>query len=159
MSTRKTILAVAATAALGLSALGTTPAAAWGFHGFHSHVHFSHHYGYRYHWNFHRFSYRWRYHNFHRWNHSWYRPFASRYRWNSSYRPYAYGAMGAGVAAAPAMQQPAQQFQQPARAPANCLVKQYVNGSAVFQDVCTQETAVAPAAGEQPGSASGPGGR
>src|SRR6266700_2925987 len=154
MLTRKTILAVAATAALGLSALGTTPASAWGYHGFRTHFHFGHHYGYRSHWNFHRFSYRWRYHNFHRWNYSWYRPFASRYRWNSSYRPYAYGAIGAGVAAAPASMQPPAQpsFQQPARAPANCLVKQYVNGSAVFQDLCTQETAVAPAAGEtQPG--------
>ena len=153
MLTRKTILAVAATAALGLSALGTTPASAWGHHGFRTHFHFSHHTSYRYHWNFHRFSYRWRYHNFHRWNYG-YRPFAARYRWTSSYRPYAYGAIGAAAIPTRVSMQP------PAQAPANCLVKQYVNGSAVFQDVCTQETAVAPTAGEmQPGGPSGPGGR
>ena len=141
MLTRKTLLAIAATAALGASALGPT---AWGFHSFRYHYHF----GYHSDWAFHRYGYHWGYRWYRPWHYSWYRPYASRYRWIGYHRPYLYGAVGAGAAAAPIsapVQQPILQPTQPAQAPGNCLVKQYLqNGSVVFQDICTQETAVAP---------------
>ncbi len=149
MLTRKTLLAIAATAAIGASALGTTEASAWGFHGFRYHYHF----GYHYHWAFHRYGYHWGTRWYRPWHYSSYRPYTWRYRWIGYHRPFIYGAVGAGAAAAPIsagiVQQPMpQSVQQPAQVPGNCLVKQYLqNGSVVFQDICTQETAVAPAAG------------
>ncbi len=159
MLTRKTLLAIAATAALGASALGTTEASAWGFHGFRYHAHFGSHFGS--HWAFHRYGYHWGYRHFYRWNYGWYRPHWWRYRWISYHRPYLYGAVGAGVAAAPisaAVQRPMAQPVQQAQAPGNCLVKQYLqNGSVVFQDICTQETAVAPTPGGM-GPSGGPAG-
>jgi hypothetical protein len=149
MLTRKTLLAIAATAALGASALGTTEASAWGFHGFGYHSHIGSHFGS--HWAFHRYGYHWGYRHFYRWNTGWYRPHFWRYRWISYHRPYLYGAVGAAAVAAPisgAMQRPMAQPTQPAQAPGNCLVKQYLqNGTVVFQDICTQETAVAPTPG------------
>ena len=110
--------------------------------------------GYHSHWGLHRFNHwHWGYHRFYHWNYSWYRPYWSHYR----YRPYAYGA----VSSAPVSVQ-----QQPAAAPANCLTKQYLpNGGVIFQDRCTQESAVAPSGGMQapqgpagPSGPTGPGG-
>ena len=159
MLTRKTLLALAATAALGATALGTTEASAWGFHSFRYHYHFGSHFGS--HWAFHRYHYHWGFHRFYRWNYGWYRPHWYRYRWVGYHRPYLYGAAAAAPIGAAVMQRPMAQPTQPAQAPANCLVKQYLqNGSVVFQDICTQETAVTPAPGEmQPRGPAGPAGQ
>lgn len=173
MLTRKTLLAIAATAALGASALGTTDASAFGFHGgfrsFHS--------GYGSHWTFHpiwrhgvfRFGYQPYAHHYWGWlryrpywsGPYWYRPYWSwRYRWFGNYsRPFGYGVVGAGLAAASggASMPISQPMQQSAQAPGNCLVKNYQqDGSVVFQDVCTRETAVGMA---QTAGPAGPGAR
>ncbi len=167
MLTRKTLFALAATAALGVSALGTTQASAWGFHGFGYHSHFASHWAFRYHyWHSHVYRPYWSHYH-------WYRPYLWRYRWIGAYRPYyrtyGYGAIGTAAApisagyAQPPVSQPVQPVvQQPPQQPTNCLVKQYMpNGAVVFQDTCTQEIAVSPAqAGgmQGPQGPTGPGG-
>src|SRR5580704_9862546 len=146
---RTSLLAIAATAAIAISALAPTNASAWGRGGFHEGFHggfHAFHFGYRGgfynhfpcrfgHWGFggYRFGYGYR-----SWPHYGWWP---RYRFWP--RPIGYGAFGGGAlattaapAAAPAATQTAQQ--------PNCLVKQYLpNGAVQFADMCTQEQAIA----------------
>jgi len=136
MTTRKTrlsLLALAATATVAMTALAPSTASAWGRVGYHRAFGWHpgvHHFGH-YNWGY-RHAYWWgRYHYPYRW---W-----RWYRWTP--RPIVYGAVGAvggaAVASAPAVSSPA-----PAR-PANCLVKQYLpNGAVAFADTCTNEQAV-----------------
>lgn len=137
MSTRTSLLALATLTAIGLAALTPTTASAWGFHrGYHGgHFHLGR-VGF-----VHRGFYRWGgYHRPYWW---------AGYRgWRWYHRPYVYGAVGgAALAAAPAA----------AAAQPSCLVKQYLpNGAVAFQDTCTNESAIAPAAGPQPQGPTGP---
>ena len=156
---RTSLLAIAATAAIAMSALTPTNASAWGrfgghfggfhggFRGFHfgfrgpilSHYHFGH-WGYgRYHWGF--GGYRWRY------GYRWGYPRFGCYRFGWCYphpRPII-GGPGFGVGALAATAAPiAAPVQQPVAQQPNCLVKQYLpNGAVQFADVCTQEQAIA----------------
>ena len=136
MTTRASLLALAALTAIGLSALAPTDASAWGFHrGGHFHfgrVEFVHHGFYR--WGGYRRPYWW-----------------AGYRgWRWYHRPYVYAAVGGAVAA------PVAAAAQPAQP--SCLTKQYLpNGAVAFQDTCTNESAIAPAAGLQPQGPNGPG--
>jgi len=143
---RTSLFAIAATAAIAISALTPTNASAWGrgvgfhagFRGFHFGYHggFYRHFPYRFgHWGFGRYHFGYGY----RW---WPRYGCWRFGWCYPHpRPIVYGALGAGAvaatvpAAAPVATPPAQP---------NCLVKQYLpNGAVEFADVCTQEQAVA----------------
>jgi hypothetical protein len=148
MTTRTSLLALAATVALATAALAPTNASAHfgGFHGgygFHPGGGFHHGFyrwgGYR--WGFHpghyRFGYRWPY----RW---WFHP-----------RPIFLGAVGGGaVAAAATTAAPAQAPAQPA----NCLVKQYMpSGAVAFADTCTNEQAISMPNGPQQPGQPGPG--
>jgi len=144
MKTRTSLLALAATAALALSALTPTNASAWGrfggWHGYHHGFHGYRHGFYGYHHAF--------WGRYHWWPYRWY----PRWRWYP--RPIIYGAVGAGAAyavAAPAVA-PAAPAAQPT---GSCLTKNYLpNGSVMFADMCTQEQAVAPTNGPpaQPGA-------
>ena len=148
MKTRASILALAATAALGLSALTPTDASAWGFHGggFRGGYHFGHfghwggfgHYG----WRGYGYGFRHAYWGGYRW---W--P-----RWRFYPRPIIYGGLGGGAAFAATGPAPAAAPQAAApQAPANCLTKSYLpNGTVMFADMCTQEQGVGPVNGAQP---------
>jgi len=153
MKTRASILALAATAALGLSALTPTNASAWGFHGggFRGGYHFGHfghwggfgHYGWR--------GYGWRYgYGF---RHAYWGGYRWWPRWRFYPRPIIYGG-GGGAAFAAAGPAPAAAPQAPApQAPANCLTKSYMpNGTVVFADMCTQEQGIGQPNGGQPGA-------
>ena len=152
MTKRSSLIALAALATLGLSALTPTDASAFGWRGGGYHVgHFGHfgHFGYGYGWhpgggyNFHRtyWGYRW-------WPHSWYP------RWRFFPRPVVVGGGviggGAAYAAAAPTSAPAAGPAPQAAAP-QCLTKNYLpNGTVVFADMCTQEQAVGPTNGEPP---------
>jgi hypothetical protein len=149
---RTSLLAIAATAAVAISAFTPTNASAFGHFGggYHGgfHGHFGYHGGFYRHYPY-RFGhygwggYRWGFGNRYRW---WYPRYG--YRWYP--RPIINGGLGAGPLAAtsavPTAAQPMSAAQQP-----NCLVKQYLpNGAVQFADTCTQEQAIAMPNG-QPG--------
>jgi len=170
MFTRKSILGLATFAALGTAALAPTSASAWGhggghFGGGHFGGHFGGHWGGGHfggghwggghwggwgggHWGGwgHRFgSGGWGYRHY-----GYDRPFEYRHWWT---RPY-YGAVGAptyGAYSGPGypanpypVSAPASAASGPPPAGPGCLVKGYLpDGSVVFTDRCTQESAVA----------------
>jgi len=157
MFTRKSILAVATFAALGTAALAPTSASAWGGHSgghFGGHFgggHFGGHFGG--HWGGH----------FGGWGHGWghgfgwnrgsgwghrygwggwgYRHFGWRW-WN---RPYgAYGGYGYAANSYPAYDQTSSGPSAPQATNQGCLVKGYLpDGSVVFTNTCTHESAIA----------------
>lgn len=147
MKTRASILALAATAALGLSALTPTDASAWGFHGggFRGGYHFGH-FG---HWGgFGHYGYGWRGYGF---RHAYWGGYRWWPRWRFYPRPIIYGGLGGGAAFAATGPAPAAAPPAPApQAPANCLTKSYLpNGTVMFADMCTQEQGMGPANGGQ----------
>ncbi|MGZ5842064.1 MAG: hypothetical protein ACXWJ8_09010 [Xanthobacteraceae bacterium] len=147
ITTRNLVLAAATLLALGTTALSSTEASAYGFrHGFYHHYHYSHfgyrHWSYRYHWHYRHFA--WRSH--YRYRYSYGGPTRTHY-WRPAIggAPMSSGspAPGPAIAAAPAPSRPA------------CLTKAYTpEGAVVFNDRCTQESAMTP----PPGADAPPGG-
>ena len=160
---RKSLFAIAATAAIAISALATTDASAWGRFGgfrggFHGHFGFHNgpilnHFPYRFgHWGYgNRWGYgnHWGYGNRWGYGYRWGYPRFGCFRLGWCYphpRPIGYGpGVGALAAtAAPVAAPMAAPVQQPVAQQPNCLVKQYLpNGAVQFADVCTQEQAIA----------------
>jgi hypothetical protein len=158
---RSSLLAIAATAAIAISALATTDASAWGRYGGGFRGHFGFHNGpilnhfpYRFgHWGYgNRWGYgnHWGYGNRWGYGYRWSYPRFGCFRFGWCYphpRPIGYGpgvgalAATAAPVAAPMATTP---VQQPTAQQPNCLVKQYLpNGAVQFADVCTQEQAIA----------------